>query len=394
MAFASIGDLAIHYDVRGAVGAPILLLIHSLGTSTHLWDPLLPELAARFRVVRFDLRGHGLTAGGIDPTAPSTTIEQLAEDVLGLMDALTIDQAMVCGVSIGGMVALRLAATAPERVARLILCNTSYRIGTPRQWDERIEAVSRSGLAAIAEMVVGRWVTPRFLAERPAETAGLRTMLLRTPNAGYIAGCRALRDASLEADAVTVRCPTLVIVGDQDASTPPVTAEALATLIPAARLAVLPGAAHLPVVERPKAVAELVLAEAAGQDMAGGYAKGLAVRKSVLGAAHVDRALSGATSFDSDFQTFITESVWGAVWTRPGLDRRMRSLLTLALLAALGHHEEFRLHVRATAHTGVTAEEVREVLLHLAPYAGVPAANTAFCLARDVFEEMERESLR
>lgn len=392
MAFAAVGDLAIHYDVQGTAGAPVLLLIHSLGTSLHVWDPLLPALAARFCVLRCDLRGHGLTAGGIDP--PSTTIETLADDVLGLMDALAIDQAVVCGVSIGGMAALHLAAAAPERVARLVLCDTSYRIGTPQQWDERVAAVSSGGLAAIADTVIGRWVTPRFIVERPAEAAGLRTMLLRTPSAGYVAGCHALREASLESDAISVRCPTLIIVGDQDASTPPVTAEALAALIPAARLAVLPGAAHLPMVERPKSLAELIVAEAAGQEAVGGYAKGLAVRKAVMGAAHVERALSDATAFDSDFQTYITESVWGTVWTRPGLDRRLRSLLTLALLAALGHHEEFRLHVRATAQTGVTADEVREVLLHVAPYAGVPAANTAFRLARDVFEDMERESRR
>ncbi len=121
------------------------------------------------------------------------------------------------------------------------------------------------------------------------------------------------------------------------------------------------------------------------------FERGLDVRKSVLGTAHVERARANATSFDQDFQTFITQYAWGGVWTRPGLERKTRSLLTIAMLAALGHSEELKLHIRATRNTGATRDEVREVLLQVAVYAGVPAANSAFQHARAAYEQMERE---
>ncbi|HWP34618.1 MAG TPA: 4-carboxymuconolactone decarboxylase, partial [Thermodesulfobacteriota bacterium] len=150
--------------------------------------------------------------------------------------------------------------------------------------------------------------------------------------------------------------------------------------------------AHIPVVERPDAVAALLREPPAGPASApSGYERGLAVRRAVLGEAHVARALAQATPFDADFQRFVTEHVWGSVWTRPGLDRRTRSLLTIGLLAALGHHEELRLHLRATRRTGVTADEVKEVLLHTAVYAGVPASHGAFRVAREVYQALEQE---
>lgn len=116
---------------------------------------------------------------------------------------------------------------------------------------------------------------------------------------------------------------------------------------------------------------------------------GMAVRRSVLGDAHVDRAESSKTPFDEDFQRYITENAWGSVWTRPGLDKPTRSLLTLALLAAQGHWGEFSMHIRATRNTGATSEEIKEMLLHVAVYAGVPAANHGFAIAKETYKEME-----
>ena len=121
------------------------------------------------------------------------------------------------------------------------------------------------------------------------------------------------------------------------------------------------------------------------------YDRGLAVRKAVLGEAHVARASANATPFDRDFQTFITQYAWGGVWTRPGLERKTRSLLTIAMLAALGHTEELKMHIRATRNTGATREEVKEVLLQVAVYAGVPAANAAFHHAKAAYEQMDKE---
>jgi 4-carboxymuconolactone decarboxylase len=118
---------------------------------------------------------------------------------------------------------------------------------------------------------------------------------------------------------------------------------------------------------------------------------GLGVRREVLGGAHVDRALAATTDFNRDFQEYITENVWGDIWSRPGLDRKTRSMLTIGLMAALGRHEEFQLHIRATANTGVTREEVSEILLQVGAYAGVPAANSAYKLAADVYAAMDKE---
>lgn len=121
------------------------------------------------------------------------------------------------------------------------------------------------------------------------------------------------------------------------------------------------------------------------------FDKGMALRKSVLGAEHVDRAEANKTEFDADYQRYITENAWGTIWTRPGLDKKTRHMLTIAMLAALGKNDELAMHVRATRNTGVTPEELREVLLHVLVYAGVPAANSAFAIAKRVFKEIEDE---
>ena len=119
------------------------------------------------------------------------------------------------------------------------------------------------------------------------------------------------------------------------------------------------------------------------------YEKGMRIRRSVLGNDHVERAEAGKSDFDADYQRFITEAAWGSIWARPGLDKKTRHLLTIAMLATLGHHEELAMHIRATRNTGVTREDVREVLLQVAVYAGIPAANAAFAVAKRVYREME-----
>ncbi len=155
------------------------------------------------------------------------------------------------------------------------------------------------------------------------------------------------------------------------------------------------GAAHIPTLERPEKLTELVRGFLAEQAASGAddtlYERGLGVRTAVLGAAHVERARQRATEFDRDFQAFITRQAWGEVWTRTGLPRKTRSMLTIAVLAALGHEAELKLHIRATRNTGVTRDEVKEILIQTAIYAGVPAANSAFQHARGVYEEMEKE---
>ncbi|MBU6498421.1 MAG: 4-carboxymuconolactone decarboxylase, partial [Rhodospirillales bacterium] len=339
-------------------------------------------LSARLRVIRPDVRGHGLTT----PTPGPYAIEALARDALAVLDALGIASAHVGGLSIGGLLAQSLAAQAPARVRSLILCDTAMALPPPEGWHQRAAIVRAQGMAAIADAVMARWVTPGFIDAPPAR--GLRAMLLRTDPEGYAGAAEAIAAADLTAATSRLCLPTLVLVGDQDLATPLASAEAMAAAIPGARLHVLANAAHLPTVEQPDAVTA-AMAEFLAPEVTDFFAAGMAVRKQVLGEAHVARATAAITDFDRPFQEFITRTAWGGVWTRPGLDRRTRSLLTLALMAALGHHEEFKLHIRASRNTGATPEDITELLIQVAAYAGIPAANSAVRIAKETFREMD-----
>lgn len=381
MPFLDLRGLATHFAVDGPPGAPALLLVHSLGTSLRIWDAQAEALARGFRVVRFDLRGHGLTEVGAAPC----TIEDLADDALGVLDALGIATAHVAGVSIGGMVAQAAAARAPARVRSLILCDTAMAIPPPDLWRQRAAQVRAEGIAAIADTVLARWAPPAYLAS-PAGR-GLRAMLLRTPAPGYAALCEALAAADLSPTARALRAPTLVVVGELDPSTPIAAAEALRDAIPGARLAVIPGALHLPQLDHPADVTAAMLDFLTPRD-ADLAAAGARVRSEVLGADHVARATAAASDLDRDFQAYLTHAAWGGVWARPHLDRRTRSIVTVALLAALGREHELALHIRAMRNTGASRADLTELLLHVAVYAGVPAANAAMRIAKQAAEDM------
>lgn len=362
----------------GPEHAPVLLLLHSLGTSLHVWDPVVPALAATFRIIRPDMRGHGGTAVMPGPY----TIEQLGSDALGVMQALGLERAHVVGLSIGGLVAQELAHQAPGRVQSLVLMDTALAIPPASLWHERAALVRAKGMAAIQEPVIARWVTP---GAPPHLAAPLREMLLATDPEGYAGAAEAIAAADLTAQSRRLDVPTLVVVADGDQATPLSSAEALRDTIPGARLETISAAAHIPTAEQPAAVAGALLRFLLPDP----YGAGMRVRRSVLGVPHVERASAAVTPLDRDFQQFITATAWGNVWSRPHFDRRTRSIVTLALLAGLGREEEFKLHVRATRNTGATAEDIAELLLHVAVYAGIPAANSAMRLAKQVLAEME-----
>jgi len=250
MPFSRAGGLTVHYDLAGPQDGPLVVLLNSLGTNVRLWDTQVPALAERHRVVRYDMRGHGLSAG---PPEREYTIAQLADDLADLLDALAIERATLVGLSIGGVVAQRFAAAYPARTERLVLCATGNRIGTAELWNERMETAEREGIAALAEGTLGRWFTPAMHAARPTDVDGFRLMLTRTPVAGYVGCCAALRDADLAADDARISAPTLVIAGSDDPSTPPALCAALRDAIPGARLEVIDSAAHILNVERPDA---------------------------------------------------------------------------------------------------------------------------------------------
>jgi 3-oxoadipate enol-lactonase/4-carboxymuconolactone decarboxylase len=380
--FLQLADLCAHVQVEGpaptADAAPVLFL-HSIGTDLHVFDPQAAALARTRRVIRMDLRGHGLTG----TVAGAASMSDLARDAVAVLDALGIRQAHVVGLSIGGRIAQQLAAEAPERVASLVLMDTAAEFPPPEGWQQRIDIVAAQGMKGLVDTVMPRWVVDQSLAS----SHGLRRMLLSTDPDGYAAAAAALRDARASHVAGRIGCPTTVIVGDRDIATPPAAAEALRDMIPGATLVVVPEGAHIPTFEREQPITEAVMAHLAALAPQPGRDGGLAIRKAVLGEAHVARAQANVTPLDAAFQEWITANVWGGVWTRPGLPRHTRSLLTLAMMAALARHEEFELHVRATRNTGVTPEEIAEVLLQVGAYAGVPAANSALKIAKRILAE-------
>lgn len=254
MPFVRAADLTVAYELRGDPAAPVLVLANSLGTSLHVWDDVVDALAAGYRVLRYDMRGHGLTAALDSPAGRADGVDALAADLSALLDALGIAQARVAGLSLGGMVAQRFAVAYAARCAGLVLLGTGNRIGVRAGWDERIAAVERDGVGSVVDAVLARWFTPRTHAERPELVAGFATMLRRTPAEGYVLGCRAVRDADLRADDAAIRCPVLVLSGDGDAVTPPASGEAMRDAIAGARLRVVEGAAHIIPAEQPQAV--------------------------------------------------------------------------------------------------------------------------------------------
>ncbi len=379
--FLNLGDIVVHATVEGPAmaGEVPVLMLHSIGTTLHVFDPQVEALARNRRIVRMDLRGHGCS--GVTDGPYSMSLH--AKDAVALLDALGVKQAHVVGLSIGGRIALQMAAEHPERVASLCLLDTAAEFLPPEAWQERIEAVMARGSGTLAEAVMPRWVCDPSLAS----SEGLRRMLLNTDRRGYAGSAAALRDARAAEIAGRIHCPTTIVVGDRDIPTPPATAATLRDMIPGARMVVIPEAAHIPTFERAAETTAAIGDHLAQFDAPMGVEGGLAIRKKVLGEAHVARAQAGTTALDAAFQEWITANVWGGVWTRPGLPRHTRSLLTLAMMAALGRHEEFELHMRATRNTGVTPEEIAEVLLQVGAYAGVPAANSALKIAKRVLAE-------
>lgn len=376
----------LHYRLDGPAQAPVLLLSNSLGTSLAMWDAQIPAFARRFRVLRYDVRGHGAS----DVPPGEYDIEQLGRDALGLLDALELEKVHFCGLSVGGLTGQWLALNAPQRLHKLVICNTAAKIGTAETWNARIALVQDRGMTEVAPGAIGRWFTAAFAELEPAAVAAVRSQLLATPPAGYASACAAVRDADFRAQLPALKVPLLVVAGIHDPVTTVEDARFIAGSVPGARLAELP-AAHLSNIEARERFDAVVL------DFLGEghlhederYRLGLQRRREVLGDAHVDRSLGNLTPFNEEFQDYITRNAWGAIWTRPGLPGHTRSLLTIAMMVALGRDAELKLHLNAARNNGVSREQIKEVLLQAAVYCGVPAANHAFHLAQQVFAEQD-----
>jgi 3-oxoadipate enol-lactonase len=236
--------VSLHYRLDGPENAPVLVLSNSLGTSLEMWEPQMPALIQRYRVLRYDTRGHGRSSL---PPAPYQ-VDRLGKDVLALMEDLNIPKAMFCGLSMGGMTGMWLGVNAPQHFTRLVLCNTAAKIGTAEVWNMRIAAVEKGGTAAVVPGVIQRWFTEGFIKAQPAVVDGIAAMLLATPAAGYNAACGAVRDMDQRESIAAIRLPTLVIAGTHDLSTSAADGKLVADAIPGARFVEL-SAAHLSNVE-------------------------------------------------------------------------------------------------------------------------------------------------
>ncbi|MGW0995731.1 bifunctional 3-oxoadipate enol-lactonase/4-carboxymuconolactone decarboxylase PcaDC [Streptomyces sp. NPDC002523] len=374
----------LHFTLDGPADAPALLLGPSLGTSLAVWDAQVPALARQFRVVRWDLPGHG--GSRADLIRPGSTVADLGRLVLDLADHLGLDRFAYAGISLGGAVGAHLAVHHPERISALALVCSSARFGEPQAWLDRAALVRSEGTAPLAATARNRWFTPGFTGS--AATALVADQRAADPDA-YAACCEALAAFDLRDRLDRITAAPLVIAGRGDVATPPEHARELADGIPGAGLVEIPSAGHLAPVEQPRAVLSALLGHfaASASNDTDRHADGMAVRRAVLGDAHVDRAVQRTTRLSRPFQDFITRYAWGEIWSRPGLDRRTRSCITLTALVAGGHHEELAMHVRAALRNGLTPDEIGEVLLQSAVYCGVPAANAAFAIANKVLDE-------
>ncbi|MDX3746406.1 4-carboxymuconolactone decarboxylase [Streptomyces sp. AK08-02] len=417
----------LQYRFDGPEEAPVLILGPSLGTTWHMWDRQVPELVKQWRVFRFDLPGHGGA-----PAHPAGSVADLATRLLATLDRVGVQRFGYAGCALGGAIGAELALRHPERLASLALIAASPRFGTADEFRQRGVIVRTNGLDPIARTSPERWFTSGFAAAQPAITEWAVQMVRTTDPGCYIAACESLASFDVRGELARVGVPTLVLVGSDDQVTGPAEARTLVAGIPDARLAVVPGASHLVPVEQPAAVTDLLvrhfstawqpaygtgtgqmaisaapakpvlaalqpatpiaeIAPPAPQPEAQGrpdqYDAGMKVRREVLGDAHVDLALAQADEFSGDFQDFVTRYAWGEIWSRPGLDRRSRSCVTLAALVAGGHLDELAFHTRAALRNGLTPVEIKEVLLQAAVYCGVPAANSAFKVAQQVIRE-------
>lgn len=386
MAFVEINGRSVAYRLLGEQTRPLVMLAHPLGMTQAVWDELLPILLPRYRVLTWDLPGHGASA----PVAGnSLTSADLAGEALALAEHAGAEGFHFVGTSVGGVIGQQLLSTHSDRLLSLTLTNTGAVIGTADLWGTRAGRVRSEGLASVAEDVVPRWFAPATLEAEPSLKAGWCLQMSRGDGESYAQFCDLLGSTRFSGELAPVAgLKVQLIAGSEDGATPPETLEALSDEIGGAPLTVMEGIAHVPSVEAPQRLAtellEVLAATPADVGAHGvNYATGLQTRKQVLGEQHVARSTANTTSLDAPFQQMITRLAWGELWSNPDLTHRERSMITTGILAALGR-EELELHLRTAQRLGITEAELRQVLMHVAVYSGLPTANHAFALAKEL----------
>ncbi|MFD4351175.1 4-carboxymuconolactone decarboxylase [Nocardia sp. NPDC058518] len=395
-------------QVGGTAGLPLLVCGPSLGTSAvALWSATAEMLTGHFHVVAWDLPGHGHNRAEV---TSGFTMSELAEGVQAFIDGVLAERGEpggsyhYAGDSIGGAVGLQLMLDQPARITAAVLACTAARIGDETMWRERAALVRAAGSSVMVETSARRWFAPGFVDEHPVAAAALLHSVGDTDPAGYAAVCDALATFDVRADLARIGTPVIALAGAYDLATPVAAMAELAHGIDDGRLVVLDRVAHLAPAEAPAETARIIREAAQIQPSAGiepavvtvadRRTAGMAMRRAVLGDEHVDRATAAATDLTREFQEFITDYAWGGIWTRPGLDRRSRSMITLTALIARAHHEELAMHLRAARTNGLTDDEIKEVIMQSAIYCGVPDANTAFRIAQQTLHGPDGRTTR
>ena len=386
-------------QLGGSHDLPLLVCGPSLGTSaTVLWSSVATLLADDFHVVAWDLPGHG-----VNRTVPDEAFDMadLASGVLAFVDGVLAERGelggsfVYAGDSVGGAVGLQLLLDVPDRVRAAALVCTGARLGEEAMWRERAELVTRSGTPVMVEASASRWFRPGFIDEHPDLAAGLLHTLQDADRFGYAAVCGALATFDVRGRLGAITAPVVAVAGAYDVAAPVAGMAEVAHGVAAGRLVVLDRVAHQAPVEAPTETAGAIREVAGGSTsslprpvtIAERVDAGMTVRREVLGDEHVDRATASATDLTREFQEFITDYAWGGIWTRPGLDRRARSMITLTALIARAHHDELAMHLRAARTNGLTDDEIKELILQTAIYCGVPDANTAFRIAQSTLDD-------
>jgi 3-oxoadipate enol-lactonase/4-carboxymuconolactone decarboxylase len=315
---------------------------------------------------------------------------ELAEGVIGLVDSVGGGSFYYAGDSMGGAIGLTLALKYPDRVLSVVAFATSPTFGAAAGWEDRAGKVRASGTASVVSLSASRWFAPGYLERDPGVAAAALDRLLEVDDGSYALCCEALAAFDLTAVAGSIAPAVVCAAGEFDIAVPADEVRGLADLIPGSRYLIVTGAGHLPVMEVPRESEEIIRsALAAPVPAADRRELGMRIRREVLGDAHVDAANGRITPETADFQDFLTRYAWGEIWARPGLSRRERSLVTLSSLVTSGHDKEIAMHVRAALTNGLSRSEIGEAILHTALYAGLPAANSAFAIAAEVFASLD-----
>ena len=374
-------NMKTNYKLSGTPNSPVLVFSNSLGTDMSMWEEVIPYLLPYFQILQYDTRGLGKSQITTEPY----TIQLLGQDVIDLLDTLNIEKAHFCGLSMGGLIGQWLAIHHSERFPKIILSNTAAKIGNAEGWNSRIETIQKSGLEFIAAATMERWFTADFIAKNEKRVDETHQMFIAIDVLGYSNCCEAIRDADFTEDLHKIKSKILVIAGNEDAVTTIEDAEFLINKIPESAISIL-SARHLSSTELPEKFATVLIEFIVGEST---FEKGMHVRRTVLGNAHVDKASQNVNEFNGEFQEFISNYAWGEIWTRPGISKHNRSLITIAMLVALNRKAELQMHIKAAFNNGVSKDEIKEVLMQSALYCGLPAANDAIHTAEDVFKEMK-----